>query len=57
LTRSDAGEKSEFSTPDVNERHFSTLNAVERSKFWMPDVDQMHFSTLNADGEVQVLNA
>jgi hypothetical protein len=47
-TRSDADEKSRFSTPDVDEGHFSTLNAG-RSKFLTPDVNERHFSTLNAD--------
>jgi hypothetical protein len=33
VDRSDADEKSRFSTPDVDGMHFSTLNADEKSKF------------------------
>jgi hypothetical protein len=40
-----ADEKSKFSTPNVDERHFATLNAGEKSKFSAPDLDEKQQAT------------
>jgi hypothetical protein len=39
-----------FSTPDVDERHFSTLNADKKSKFLTPDVDKKQRGDVEGGG-------